>query len=312
MASTLQTKHFTHLDDLHRSGVLELIAIATDRDGYPPIAEHVLLHLRHGGDRFDSHIITCDGPRVIGYAHIDATDEVEGPSVEIVIHPDFRNLGYGSAVLAKAQEVCGSRMRLWAHGELRNSHSLATNAGFERIRTVIQMKRSLVDPLPMQGTEILVRTFLPGLDNEEWIELNNSIFANHPDQGGWILKDLDVRISESWFDPRGFFIAYQESSMIGFCWTKIHGGHSHSHESDDEHHDHDPIGEIYIMGVREGNSGQGLGRALVLTGLRYLRQNGILNAMLYVDSDNAGALRLYKSLGFVESGRDVLYRLGAH
>ncbi|MEI6648962.1 MAG: mycothiol synthase [Actinomycetes bacterium] len=306
------TQHFTHLDDEHRSGVLELIAAATDHDGFPPIAEHVLLHLRHGGDKADSHIITCDGPRVIGYAHLDATDEVEGPSVEIVIHPDFRNHGYGGAILSKAQEVCGARMRLWAHGDSENSKSLATRSGFERIRTVIQMKRSLVEALPIQESVANIRTFLPTLDNQEWVTLNNNIFAKHPDQSGWTLKDLGSRTSESWFDPGGFFIAVDNETMIGFCWTKIHGGHSHTHSGDGKHHDHDPIGEIYIMGVSSSHAGKGLGKSLVIAGLRYMRQNGILNAMLYVDSDNSAALHLYKSLGFVESGRDVLYRLSAH
>ena len=37
--------------------------------------------------------------------------------------------------------------------------------------------------------------------------------------------------------------------MIGFTWTKIHGGHSHKHENESEQHDHDPIGEIYITAV---------------------------------------------------------------
>jgi ribosomal protein S18 acetylase RimI-like enzyme len=31
--------------------------------------------------------------------------------------------------------------------------------------------------------------------------------------------------------------------------------------------------------------------------------------MLYVDEDNKIAVHLYKSLGFVESGKDVLYKL---
>jgi predicted GNAT family acetyltransferase len=31
--------------------------------------------------------------------------------------------------------------------------------------------------------------------------------------------------------------------------------------------------------------------------------------MLYDDFDNAKALKLYNSLGFIESGKDILYRL---
>jgi mycothiol synthase len=144
------------------------------------------------------------------------------------------------------------------------------------------------------------------------VGLNNRIFIDHPDQGEWNLEDLRIRTREEWFDASGFFIATESGKMIAFCWTKIHGGHSHSHSGDGEHHDHDPIGEIYIMGVDPQHAGKGLGKMLASTALRYLRQNANFSAMLYVDSDNQAALALYKSLGFSEFGRDVMYRLGAN
>lgn len=304
-------QYLEHLDEAHRLGVLELIATATDFDGIPPIAEHVLLHLRHGGDKADSHIISCDGPTVIAYAHLDLTDEVEGPSLELVVHPAFRHQGHAQEILEFAKAKAGERLRLWSHGDSEDSRKLASSNGFTRIRTVIQMRRSLVEALPTISGDVDIRTFLPGIDDEEWVALNNRTFITHPDQGDWSLEDLRIRTKEDWFDSSGFFIATEHGKMIAFCWTKIHGGHSHSHLGNDEHHDHDPIGEIYIMGVDPERSGKGLGKNLALTALRYLRQNANLSAMLYVDSDNEAALALYKSLGFSEFGRDVLYRLSA-
>ena len=305
-------QYLIHLDDAHRAGVLDLVATATDFDGVPPIAEHVLLHLRHGGDKRDFHIIICDGPTVIAYAHLDLTDEVEGPSVELVIHPAHRSASHATDIITKALEVGGARTRLWSHGDLPESQELAARNGFVRIRTVIQMRRSLIAALPTIEASTTIRTFLPGIDDAEWMALNNETFKNHPDQGGWTQTDLAIRTEESWFDPSGFFIATEKEKMIAFCWTKIHGGHSHSHDGETGHHDHDSIGEIYIMGVHPAYTGKNLGKAVTLTGLRYLRQRGNLSAMLYVDSDNESALHLYKSLGFTESGRDVMYRLGAH
>jgi len=305
-------QYLLHLDDQHRAGVLALITAALDHDGVPPISEHVLLHLRHGGDKADCHIISCDGPTVVGYAHLDLTDEVEGPSAEIVIHPQYRGQGFAQEILTKAREVAGDRIRLWSHGDLPAARELAVHNGFKRIRTVIQMRRSLAEALPAIDNQIAIRTFLPEMDNEEWLALNNRSFIAHPDQGNWEAKDLAIRTQEDWFQPTGFFIATIDAKMVGFCWTKIHGGHSHEHEGEAGQHDHDPIGEIYIMGVDPSFAGHGLGRTITLAGLRYLRQNGLLSAMLYVDSDNEAALALYDSLGFAEFGRDVLYRLDAH
>jgi mycothiol synthase len=94
--------------------------------------------------------------------------------------------------------------------------------------------------------------------------------------------------------------------MIGSTWTKIHGALTHDHGGS---HDHPAIGEIYITAVDPAFSGNGLGRALTITALNYLKYQGLNDAMLYVDFDNIRALKLYKSLGFTVSGKDILYRL---
>ncbi len=186
--------------------------------------------------------------------------------------------------------------------------NIAEKAGFTRSRTVIQMRRSLNDPITELSKEFTIRTFLPGIDNEEWIALNNRAFASHPEQGNWSSRDLDVRTKEEWFDPQGFLIAEENGEMSGFCWTKIHGGHTHKHSHNEPEHDHDPIGEIYIMGVAPKFAGKGIGKAVTIAGLRHMRYQGIFSAMLYVDADNSAAIQLYQSLGFTEWGRDVLYR----
>ncbi|MTA48985.1 MAG: mycothiol synthase, partial [Actinobacteria bacterium] len=68
-----------HLNSLSKSqidGVIALINAATAQDGTPPISEHIVLHLRHGGDKSDSHLIVEQSGTAIAYAHIDATDLV--------------------------------------------------------------------------------------------------------------------------------------------------------------------------------------------------------------------------------------------
>ena len=288
--------------------VLSLINTAQDFDNTPAIAEHVLLHLRHGGDKADSHLVIEKDNQVIGYAHLDKTDQVAGPSVELVIHPEHRGSGIGSELLKAAIEVCGNKIRLWSHGDIPQARTLAQANNFIKVRTVIQMRKDLTEGSPIK-CDYEIRSFLPDLDNKAWLDLNNQAFNNHPEQGNWSRADLLIRLNEDWFDEKGFFVAQDKNELIGFCWTKIHGGHSHSHSSSDDHHDHAPIGEIYVTAVSSKYAGKGVGKALTITGLNYLKYQGLNSAMLYVDAENQAAFNLYKSLGFVESGKDVMYKL---
>ncbi len=73
-------------------------------------------------------------------------------------------------------------------------------------------------------------------------------------------------------------------------------------------HSHEPMGEVYVVGVDPSARGQGLGRGLTLAGLHYLRSLDLGQAMLYVDTTNTAAISLYESLGFARWDTDVLFR----
>jgi mycothiol synthase len=302
--------HLKQLTSDQQTGVLALIKSATYHDGIPPIADHILLHLRHGGDKSDSHLVILDNQKIIGYAHLDQTDLVAGPAVELVVDPDHRQSGIGNQLLSEAIKICGTRLRLWSHGDLPVASKLAIANNFIQVRTVIQMSKSLgeITPISEIDNAITIRTFLPGLDSDNWLTLNNKAFTNHPEQGNWSINDLNLRLKEDWFDEKGFFIAEKDNQMIGFTWTKIHGATSHQHDDEDSH-DHPAIGEIYITAISPSFEGGGIGKALTITALNYLKYQGLNQVILYVDEENNAAINLYQSLGFKEFGKDLLFKL---
>jgi mycothiol synthase len=286
--------------------VLLLVAAATDEDNVSPLSEHVLLHLRYGGDPEARNLLLTSGAELAGYAHLDPTDPVEGPSGELVIHPAYRGRGLGFALTRALLAEAGRRpLRLWAHGDLPAAVALARAAGFERVRALWTMRRPLPAPLgkPQVADGITVRTFRVGHDEDAWLELNHKAFASHPEQGAWTRSDLDLREREPWFDPDGFFLAERGGRLVGFHWTKVHGSHPGAPA-----HGHEAMGEVYVVGVDPEERGTGLGRALTLIGLRYLRARGLPEVMLYVDEENIAAVRLYESLGFTHWDTDVMFR----
>jgi mycothiol synthase len=292
--------------------VLALAAAAALADGVGPLSEQVRLHLRYGGDPAARNLLLRLGRDLAGYAHLDAPDPAEGRSGELVVHPAYRRRGLGlalaRAVLAAEPEL---PVRLWAHGDLPAAARLADAAGFTRSRALWQMRRTLRDAVaePRLPPGISLRTFVRGQDEDDWIVLNARAFAGHPEQGKWTRADLEHREAASWFDPDGFFLAQHDGRLAGFHWTKIHeraGAGPDGGEPGEERAD-GPVGEVYVLGVDPAEQGTGLGKALTLAGLRYLRDRGMPAVMLYADEDNAAAIRLYESLGFAHIGTDVMY-----
>ena len=136
------------------------------------------------------------------------------------------------------------------------------------MRTILKLHRSLQTELPTMShaEDFDIAKFVPSLHKEEWLALNNRIFAHHPDQGNWAMADLENRMTEA----------------------KIH------HDLVNQ----DPVGEIYVMGVDPEAKQKGIGSALGAVALDYMAKKHLGTAMLYVDADNVAGLALYKKLGF--------------
>lgn len=305
-----------HADEV--SSVVALVDAVTAHDGVRPLSEHVMLHLRYGGDEPARNLLLYDGDQLAGYAHLDTTDPVEGASAELAIEPEHRGRGLGRRLVDAVVADAPGRLRLWAHGQSASAVTLARAMGFRRERVLWQMRRSLFStvPEPHWPAGVSVRTFVVGQDEPAWLEVNNRAFADHPDQGQWTLDDVRMREQEPWFDAAGFFLAERDGALVGFHWTKVHGArsttlhgarHSDAEHDHDHHHDHDPIGEVYVVGVDPTMQGQGLGPALTLRGLQHLRALGLSQVMLYVDETNTAAIKTYENLGFARWDVDICF-----
>jgi mycothiol synthase len=192
--------------------------------------------------------------------------------------------------VARAQGA--TAVRWWVEESTERHQEVAERAGLVPVRRLLQLRR----PLPLEErTDLVTRPFRPGEDDRAWLEVNNRAFAWHPEQSGWTEADLAQREAEPWFDPGGFLLHEEGGRLAGFCWTKVHA-------------DVDPpLGEIYVIAVDPDFVGRGLGRDLTVAGLQHLAEAGLTVGMLYVESDNEPAVRLYEALGFTVHHVDTAF-----
>ncbi len=276
-----------------------LLDAAEAADGVHAISEAAMLRLRPGNSSSPTgvHLLAHDATgTLVGYAALD--ERSVRRTAEFVVHPRYRRRGVGGALLAALLDRVHGPLWVWAHGEhpaaLRLlERGLGQRAGLVSRRALFQLRRGLADPVPVRPLPegVALRAFVPGEDEAAVVAVNGRAFAWHPEQSRLDTRELTVLETQPWFDPKGFLLAVDPvDRLLGFHWTKMH---PHG------------LGEVYVLAVDPDAQGTGLGSALTVAGLVYLRERGAPEAMLYVDSDNAAALRTYQKLGFAHHHIDV-------
>ncbi len=278
--------------------VEDLVAAAAGSDGGHPVSEAALLALRDtaSGAR---HVLARDGGAVVGYAQLPSAG-----GAELLVAPGARRRGTGAALAQALEEAAadGEPLRVWAHGHGPGAAALALQRGYAVVRELQHRVRPLGRSVPLPPVEVpddvQLRAFEVGRDERAWLDLNARAFADHPEQGRWTAADLAARQAEPWFDPAGLLLAVdaQEGRLLASHWTKQDGAGA---------------GEVYVVAVDPAAQGRGLGRAVLLAGLHHLDTRGARSAELYVEGDNAPALRLYERLGFALDSSDALYERSA-
>ena len=272
-----------------RRAIRAIIADAEAADGVAPVGEQVLRELDRSRT---AHLLALDDDgEPIGYLNLNPQ------MAELVVAPAARGAGVGTALVGA---VAGRGVSVWAHGTLPAAEAVAARCGLTPVRRLLQMRRGLRDlPAVPEPAGVVVRGYAGPDDDAELLRVNNAAFHWHPEQGGWTVADLAEHRDQAWFDPDGLFLAFDAEAperLLGFHWTKIHP---------------DGAGEVYVVGVDPAAQGRGLGALVTAVGLAHLadrladRPDPIV--LLYVESDNAAAVRTYERLGFAVHSVDTAY-----
>ncbi len=273
------------------ASIKEICNFVSTLDPSQRLSDHLRLDLLAGGRQGFVGLLDRDDATgaLVGYAQMSAGN-------------DCQILGVCAAMaeplLLASLEHRNPRLRLrwWIHDAPSQHEPLALSHGFVLERALIELRRWLPGD---QRSGLTTRGIDLERDLEAVIAVNNRAFDGHGEQGNWTMQDLQRRIEEPWFRPDAIRVIDGAAGIDGFCWVK-------------PHHDEDrPCGEIYVIGVDPQHHGRGLGTELTRAGVDWMTDHGLPEAMLFVDEQNAAALRLYQRLGFSPSRIDRCYSLEA-
>jgi mycothiol synthase len=275
----------------HVEALRPLFDAVRARTDHEPLGEHKVLDLVHGGPDCFRGIVARDDGRIVGYGHLSRHSDRRFGLEVVATRDEVR-----ATIARRALEVLaadgGGHLHLWVFRPTEADDALATELGLTHRRDLIHMRVPLPVELKAAAPEgVVLRHFVPGQDEDAWLDVNNRTFAEHPEQGAWDRTTLERRMAEPWFDPEAFVIAEDDEGIAGFCWTKINPR----------------CGEIYVIGVDPRSRSVGLGKVLVLAGLEHIAGRGVRHGCLYVDASQRAAVDLYTKIGFREDHRDRAY-----
>jgi mycothiol synthase len=265
--------------------------------GDPPNAGAETITIDWHGPGFDrerhARVALIDG-RVVGYV---TAFKLDGRFVFVDGYVDraTRGRGAGSAMLEWGLDLARTEFgmtEVHLHAPTTRPdalHLIEEVPGIAYARTFYRMRRDApasvpppvwpegIELVPMKGEELARAT----------AAAQHASFVDHWNYFPVPVEDYLHWMTEELHDPDLWLIAMHDEQIAGFCVNAMDG------EGDLR------VGWIGQLGTAPPFRKRGLGRALLLEGVRRLAARGCPSVTLGVDAENpTGALKLYRTAGF--------------
>lgn len=230
-----------------------------------------------------------------------------------VVHPDIRNSGIEDDLFAwatertrEAADELGKKAELRAFSSKEGTYYIShlERLGFEPVRYFFKMRRPLDQPIaePQFPERYTFRNISSDDDVVRWVECFNQSFIDHYDFHAATVERRKHRMKDVNYNADLDLIAIApDGTFAGFCRCTIYAEHNKRNNINE--------GWIDVLGTRRGHRKIGLGKAMLLLGLRKLKEAGADVGVLGVDAENpTGALGLYESVGFEVEKTEVAFR----
>ncbi len=298
------------------AALVELIneADRVDDAGFAVTPNVLTFRLEGPGVAPDENLFVAEADgRLVGYVllHQRREETIHRIGVAGIVHPQWRRLGIGTALMRRAEERAGMLrqdkplvLEVGARQRVAGVNELALAMGLQPVRYFFYMHCHNLDSLPEPALPpgMAIRTVKPPADAEAMRIAYNDGFSDH-----WGYTPATAEQFQHWFESSLFraddtLLAVTDDGQIaGICIVEFPQMEPEMLKTNP------PL--IDDLAVPHAFRRQGIGRAMLLAGMHRIRAQGFPVAALGVDADNPNqALRLYESVGFEVQSRTIVYR----
>ena len=261
-----------------------------------------------GSSPAEDVLLAEQGGQLVGYVRLVARSSEDGDRVIVlgIVHPAWRRRGVGTALMRRAEErAAGFKtgkllfFEMPARSPVAGAAELAMSRGMRPVRYFSYME---CEDLQRQEAPVLpvgmwIRPYVVGQDEATFVPAYNAGFSDH---WGYSPHSLDKelhRVSDPTFRAEDNLVAVdQDGRITGLCILVFPQTEGNLPMVDD-------------LAVVPSYRRRGIGRALLLAGLRRIREEGYSTAGIAVDSEHPNkAFRLYESVGFAPKAQSAVYR----
>ena len=230
--------------------------------------------------------------------------------VEVDVIPEARGRGAEEELMRLALDYLKSRGVARAMAKIEETErwkkELYTQSGFKSVRHFYRLAWRGTEDVPQRevppGVEVTHRMLKDMSDDEiaAFTEILNDTFSEHfcfAPEPPWRW----TKWRDACDDPWMVSLARMASETVAVCVVDVCQRFNAEHDV--------RSGWIDSLGVTKALRGQGLGAAMLVDGMTWLKSTGHDTIFIGVDAENDKALGLYVSLGFKVENESQVYRL---
>ena len=264
-------------------------------------SELVRQTLSHPSVRPEANLtLAHSGANLVGYYQLFPEIQISRAVIAGGVLEQHRGQGIGRQLLSAAMEqveaLNASLLHIQTSADATDARHILESEGFEQVKDYWQMRWTGGDlPELNLRSNFSLKPFRLGEDEAMLTELQNSAFGQHWGFCPNTIEETAARVRISNTDPDGIIFVMDGDRPAGYNWTLMNENRFGK------------VGFVSMTGVHPEYRGNGLGTAVVVTGMEYLKDQGVDAIELEVDSENTPARELYLKLGYRQVHHSVWF-----